>query len=90
MTIKARTRYRTGRGIIEAIHSPCREHPEYMWSLGGNWYDKADGRFIRYVKDTDEHGRCTGGHYERVAMPTGLDLVEQFGETNDSYWDLVT
>ncbi len=82
MELKDGKWYKTGRGTLQKVMGPARDHPEFVYTLQGDWFRRSDGRYITYIKDYDEKNRCIGGHHQPTTVPTGLDLVEE-SERND-------
>lgn len=56
--------YARANGVEETVGGTTRDHPEWVWTIQGNWFVRATGQAIAY--------RCTGrdknGHdmYESV------------------------
>lgn len=66
-------RYRDDRGGETEIGGVCRDYPDWMWGINGNWYDRVTGRMIGYrkvpgTKDDWEH---------YVQEPSSYDLIEE-------------
>lgn len=53
-------RYVRFDGTVVDIAGPTKNYPEWVWSIGADWYDRATGRFVTYTK--------ARGHY---LMPEG-------------------
>jgi len=67
-------RYRTHNGDHADIMG-LAQHPNTVWSLQGNWYDAADGRFLSYLRtrrDPEEWSHISGVEPFR-------DLTEDLG-----------
>lgn len=45
-------------GQLETVGGTCKDYPDWVWTIQGNWFERATGRAIRYsVKGRDEKGR---------------------------------
>jgi hypothetical protein len=49
------------------VAGPCKEHPELVYTIQGDWYEKDTGRYVRLNPLTDK--------YEPWPMPPKRDLV---------------
>lgn len=55
ITLEHGKSYRTADGDVAHIMGPTREHAEWSWSLAGNWYENATGRFLHYAPESGTH-----------------------------------
>lgn len=42
--------YHSGTGRRATIGGTTKHHPEYVWSIQGDWYERATGRFVHSCK----------------------------------------
>lgn len=75
MQIEINKVYRTGRHGIAWIAGNVPEHPEWVWSTQGNWYEQSTGRYVAYGKE--ESGAWV--HYV-APFASGLDIVEKVSD----------
>ena len=68
--LKDGKKYRRRDGQVEEIGGTTRAHPEWAWSIQGNWYERATGRAVAYSKVDGEWK-----HYVDSAGPR--DVVEE-------------
>jgi hypothetical protein len=61
--------YMRGDDRAEEIGGVTRDYPGWVWSIGGNWYEKATGRFVSY----------SSGHWGR---PMGHFLMPEDSQLN--------
>lgn len=43
--------YESRDGRIATIGGVTHEHPEWVWSVQGNWYERTTGRYIGYATE---------------------------------------
>jgi len=61
--------YRSGTGQAITIGGTTKNHPEYTWSIQGDWYERSSGKLVHFSK-----GR--GCHF--VSETSGMrDLIEE-------------
>lgn len=68
--------YKDGRGGEAWIGGACRDHPAWVWSVQGNWYERATGRAIGYRRV--EGTKDVWENY--VREPSPHDLVRDVGD----------
>lgn len=49
-------------GTREAIGGTCKDYAAWCWSIGGNWYERATGKYISYARLVDAQGKETFRH----------------------------
>ena len=49
--------YARADGREETIGGTCKDHPEWVWSIQGNWFERATGKHIASTRTRDESGR---------------------------------
>lgn len=54
--------YLDGRGQERTVMGATPDHPDWVWTQQGDWYDRASGRLVRFGK---------------LAEPSVLDLVAE-------------
>lgn len=56
ITIQDGKSYERGDGQVACIRGPTKDHPtQYAWSLQGDWYEYATGRFVYYGGNGDHY-----------------------------------
>lgn len=53
---------------FETVGGATRSYPEYVWTIAGNWYERASGKFVHAHLD---------GSFSVRAEPHYLDLVKE-------------
>lgn len=69
ITLEVGKRYVRGDGVMETIGGVTKEHADWVWSIGGNWFEQASGRRVGY----------SSGHY---SIPAGYYLVPEGSSAN--------
>jgi hypothetical protein len=62
--------YRNDDGDVARIMGPTRDNPEWSWSLAGNWYENATGRFLHYNPKTGLHYTLDESYHNLVEEVT--------------------
>ena len=65
MKLEIGKEYRDGFGVRFRVMGPTRENPEWVWTLQGEWFEKASGRRIGY-RPVDP--RRPDGAYEHFVL----------------------
>ena len=67
-------KYTDGWGVTQTIGGVVKDHPEWVWSIQGNWYRESDGRKIAYLL-IDRKGHLDGArHHVPAERPSNWDL----------------
>jgi hypothetical protein len=67
ITLEHGKTYVTVEGGTAIIMGPTRDNPEWSWSLAGNWYENATGRFLHYNPKTGLHFTLDESYHNLVA-----------------------
>ena len=68
--------YRSGTGRRVTIGGAAKDHPEYVWSIHGDWYERSSGKLVHFSK-------IRGCHF--VGEVSGMrDLIEEVGDEDYS------
>lgn len=62
-------------GTRETIGGTCPEYPAYCWTIGGNWYERATGRYIAFARQRDAQGNEVYRHV--VSEVEGNTLITE-------------
>ena len=42
-------KYKDGWGVESTVGGIVKNHPEWVWTVQGNWYRQFDGRWVAYL-----------------------------------------
>lgn len=55
MVLEVGKAYRDGRGKRQTIGGPTRDHPEWVFSISGDWFDRATGKMVMFDPKRGHH-----------------------------------
>jgi hypothetical protein len=61
--------YRNGWGDRHTIAGTCKEHPEWCYTNGGEWFVRATGQALRYNDRTGTHYAAAENTWYTLAHP---------------------
>ena len=76
MNLRDGATYVDGMATRHTIGGPCRDYPDWCWSIGGDWFDRRTGRHIAYIVTPPWPNTPRSGHHE-VGAPSWRDLWKE-------------
>lgn len=71
MKLKIDQRYKTRNGRTVQVKGITKENPAWAWTVQGDWYEMATGKYVTYSYARAEHLVTTYPHH--------LDIIAEYG-----------
>lgn len=78
MELKDGKTYRSERGSVETVGGTTKHYPAWVWTIQGNWYERATGRAIGYHQTAPRSPENPDGIWDHfIQDPSGRDLTAE-------------